>query len=309
MRALAVVAIALTALALGGCAEPPRAMTQPAGVAITRDIVYRRIDESTLALDLYRPSGTSMILPAVVWIHGGGWFRGKKDQCPIASLALHGYVVAAIDYRVTREAVFPAQIQDCKAAVSWLRAHARELGIDPERIGAFGSSAGGNLAALLGTTNGMPTYEDQRCAVASSDVRCVCAFFPPTDLARLARDGDPRYDRIRTAIPWLLGASAERRPEAARAASPVACAGPWSAPFLIFHGTADDTIPIEQSRLLVEALARWKVEATLVEVEGAGHEDLIWARPEVQAAAIAFLDRHLRPEQLGSAPRLAQTLP
>jgi acetyl esterase/lipase len=310
MRRTLLALVAMLAV-LAGCAEPPRSMTEPPGVVITRDLVYRRVETSALALDLYRPSGQSGPLPAVVWIHGGGWFRGKKDQCPIASLALHGYVIAAIDYRVTREAVFPAQIQDCKAAVRWLRAHAAELRIDPERIGAFGSSAGGHLAALLGTTDGMPGYDQPLPGepLEPAGVRCVCAFFPPTDLGRLARDDDPRYSRIRMAIPWLLGASAQRRPEAATAASPVACAGPWAAPFLIFHGRADETVPIEQSRLLVAALARWRVEATLIELDGAGHDDLIWGRPEVQQAAIAFLDRHLQPERLGSAPALAQTVP
>ncbi len=280
-------------------------MSRPAGVDIVRDIEYRRIDHSTLHLDLYRPVGAIGALPAVVWIHGGGWFRGKKDDCPVAGFAKHGYVVVAVDYRVTREGAFPAPVYDCKTAVSWIRGHAAELGIDPERIGAWGSSAGGHLAAVLGTTNGDPRYEDAALGTRpSSDVRCVCAFFPATDLIALASSTDPRYSRIRTAIPWLLGGPVREHLELARAASPAALASAHAAPFLLFHGTADEMIPLEQSQALDEALRHAGVESRLVVLKGAGHEDTIYARPEVEAAVVAFFDRHLCPERVGTAPAL-----
>ncbi|MBA2481792.1 MAG: alpha/beta hydrolase [Planctomycetes bacterium] len=291
---------------LAGCTSAPRSLTHPAGVEIVQDQTYRVVDGIALGLDLYRPDGVDEALPVIVWVHGGGWFRGKKDDCPIAGFARHGYVVAAIDYRVTRQAVFPAPVTDCKAAVSWLRANASRLRIDPDRIGVWGSSAGGHLAALVGTTNGHEFYEDPETRTrATSDVRCVCAFFPPTDLLRLYADSDPRFWRIRMAIPWLLGASVDRRTAAARAASPLALVTPSAVPFLIFHGDADTMVPLKQSELFDGALRAAGVESRLIVVPGAGHSDFICLRSDVEAEAVAFFDRHLKPERLGSEADVA----
>ena len=145
-------AVALAAAVLGGqTAQPIMARRRPAEVAnaaVQRDLVYKRVNGEVLTLDLYFPEKFSGPLPVIVWIHGGGWSRGRKERCPAVALVNDGYVIASIDYRLTSTAPFPAQIEDCKAAVRWLRANASQYSLDPDHIGVWGHSAGGHLAAL-----------------------------------------------------------------------------------------------------------------------------------------------------------------
>ena len=132
----------------------------PAGVRVLRDIVYARAPEQELKLDLYLPANRpEKPLPLIVWIHGGAWRAGSKDRNPAARFVAGGYVSASIAYRLSQTAVFPAQIHDCKAAIRWLRAHAGKYGIDPRRVAVWGSSAGGHLVALLGTSGGVEELE------------------------------------------------------------------------------------------------------------------------------------------------------
>jgi alpha/beta hydrolase fold len=129
-------------------------------------------------------------VPLIVWIHGGAFFFGSKEGFPVEPVPVHllleGYAVASINYRLSSEAVFPARLEDCKAAVRWLRAHdADEFGIDPNRIGVWGASAGGNLAALVGTTGEVRDFEVGENLGYSSRVQAVCDFFGPTDFLEM----------------------------------------------------------------------------------------------------------------------------
>jgi acetyl esterase/lipase len=127
-----------------------------------KNLTYVTHGGPSQTLDLYSPQKTKQV-PLIVWIHGGAFLFGSKEGFPVEPVPLHflleGYAVASINYRLSPEAVFPAQLEDCKAAIRWLRAHADNFGIDPNRIGAWGASAGGNLAALLGTTGEVRDFE------------------------------------------------------------------------------------------------------------------------------------------------------
>ena len=144
---------------------------------VDRDIVYASPAGSKQLLDIYRPAKPQGLLPTVVWIHGGAFRAGSKNQAGSATwLTEHGYAVVSINYRLSQEAVFPAQLQDCQAAVAWLRAHAAEYGLDPVRIGAWGPSAGGHLVSMVGLAAGPND---------SSRVRAVVDFFGPTDFLQM----------------------------------------------------------------------------------------------------------------------------
>jgi acetyl esterase/lipase len=287
--------IAAFALLAGGCflIGPPRSVTQPDGVDITRDLVYATAGKRELKLDLYLPHDAPRPLPLIVWIYGGGWLTGDKDPCLIARFALRGYAIASIEYRLSGEAIWPAQIHDCKAAVRWLRAHAAERGIDPERIGVWGASAGGHLACLLGTAQDPALEGAEGETAAASRVACVCAFFPATDLVALDRDPD-QDGRIRYAMKKLLDGPVAERLDAARQASPVTYVDAGDPPTLLIHGDADSVIPIAQSRLLADRLRAAGVACELREIHGVGHGNAIIAREDVRVAAAAFFARYLQ---------------
>ena len=165
-------------------------------------------------LDLYAPKKAKQV-PLIVWIHGGAFLFGSKEGFPVEPVPLHflleGYAIASINYRLSPEALFPAQLEDCKAAIRWLRAHADEFGIDPNRIGAWGASAGGNLAALLGTTGEVREFEVGENLDYSSRVQAVCDFYGPTDFCRWMRTvsltGKSTTRRIRRNRSWSVARS------------------------------------------------------------------------------------------------------
>ncbi len=229
----------------------------PNGFHPIRDIAYVPHASRSQILDVYVPDVPTAPRPLMIWIHGGGWSTGDKSAPPGMGLLVRGYVVASINYRLSREAVFPAQIYDCKAAVRFLRAHAREFDIDPSRIGVWGCSAGGQLAALLGTTNGRREYEGSAASLGiSSDVQAVCDWFGPTDFLQwkdLTGAGA-------IVVNQLLGNVVANRDVAARFASPAEQLGrsplgrSSTVPFLIMHGDQDKLVPLRQSQILYERL-------------------------------------------------------
>lgn len=253
-----------------------------------RDVVYTTVPRP-LVLDLYLPA-TPPPHPVIVWVHGGGWSGGDEDLPaghPARQMVARGYALASVEYRLSGEAVFPAQIHDCRAAVRWLRAHAREYGLDPTRFAAWGSSAGGHLVALLGAAGEVDAFDDaaQGNAGESGRVQAVVDWFGPADLTfAVGLPGDSSVTR-------LLGCSGCT--ERARQASPVTYVDASDPPFLIQHGTADPVVPFVQSEMLHAALTAAGVSSTRDLFTGAGHGGAAFNAPANVDRVKAFLDAAL----------------
>jgi len=280
---------ALSLLALGAGAQAPT----PLPAADLRDLVYTT-HPRPLRLDLHLPQGTPPF-PVVVWVHGGGWQNGDKalgTRHHALRQRERGYAVASIEYRLSGEAIFPAQIQDCKAAIRWLRENAPRFGLDPERIAAWGSSAGGHLVALLGTAAGVAALQDPEQGNASQPevVQAVVDWYGPVDFLLMpAGHHDANSPESR-----LLGCDVDDCPDRVAFASPLTYVDSGDPPFLIQHGSRDAVVDPTQSVLLHGALLAAGVESTHVVLPGAGH-----GGPEFSAAANlalveAFLDARLR---------------
>jgi acetyl esterase/lipase len=226
-----------------------------------------------LLLDLYLPAAGPDPAPLVVFLHGGGWLRGDRSMVspqfaswqpgPLTRLAADGFAVASVDYRLSGEARFPAQLEDVSAAVDWLAGQAGRYGFDAERIVLWGESAGAHLAALLGLRS------------AGARVRGVVDWYGPADLTALDEQvgaaGALTEDPLDSRQARLLGAPVGRMPELARAASPLRQVRAGAPPFLIAHGTADRMVPFSQSEALAAALAEAGADVRLLAVDGADH--------------------------------------
>ena len=260
-------------------------------VDVERGVVYGEVAGESLLLDVYRSLPLGEQRPAVVLIHGGGMWTGSRADMehPAQQLARAGYVAFSIDYRLVDAAAgrhrWPAQLDDVQRAVRWVRAHSADYGIDPVRVGAYGWSAGGQLAALLGTRD----TRDAPAPLASypSRVACVVDLAGDVDLAVYTQP--PALHEVVA----LLGGTPQEVPERYRDASPLSWIDGRTVPFLVVHGTQDDVVPIEQSRRLTAALRTAGVDVHYVELAGTGHHDMGWTR--VGQATLAFINRHLRP--------------
>lgn len=277
----------------------------PASAVVYKDLEYDRVGEKSLLLDLYYPKSVdgSVIekpVPVVVWIHGGGWINGSKDRCPATWLTEHGFAVASINYRLTDEAQWPAQIDDCRAAVGWLRHNAVEYQIDAGHIAVWGGSAGGHLAALLGTLDA-PAGE-----TLSTRVQAVCDWYGPTDLLTMppnvlgngvSGNGRTQADIANSNGAKLLGQTVRNVPELAKQASAIYHVSSDDPPFLIMHGENDPAVPIDQSRRLHEKLQAAKVDSTFHIVPDAGHGGKSFQSPEVRKIILDFFDTQLGPKK------------
>ena len=252
---------------LGGSQRGPAV---PAGVRVERDLSYVEDNDAKHRLDLYLPEKLDKPRPLLIWIYGGGWSVGDKvGRSPAVQLAADGYAVACVNYRLSGQAQFPAQIQDCKAAVRWLRGNAAKYNINPDHFGAWGGSAGGHLAALTGTSGGSKEFEPIGQYVETSDrVQAVCDQYGPTDLLKMDEQaygrGVIKHDEARSPESRLMGGPIQEDKEKTAKANPIKFITKECPPFLIMHGEADNTVPIGQSEILLEALKAHGIPASLI---------------------------------------------
>lgn len=270
------------------------AQDKPAAAVVHSDIVYARAGDEALHLDLARPAEGEGPFPAVLCLHGGGWVSGSRKQMTqtIEALARRGYVAASADYRLAPKHRWPACLEDCKAAVRWLRANAAAYHLDPERIGAVGLSAGGHLACLLGVAdNSEGPQGTAGNADRSSRVQAVVSFAAPTDLtAEELWTKDVRANNLEP----LFGGPPEATRDALRQASPALYAPKAPPAFLLLHGSADAVVPARQARALAEKVRQAGGSARVVVWEGEGHT---WAGPNLTRSLgqmLTFLDETLQ---------------
>jgi acetyl esterase/lipase len=276
-------------------AKAARPRVVPEDLELIRDVVYGKGGDKELKLDILRPKQPpAEPMPVVVYIHGGAWRGGSKAGMPglCNRLAQQGYFCVSVEYRFSQEAVFPAQIEDCKCAIRFLRAHAKEYKINPDRIGVWGHSAGGHLVALLGTAGdakdleGTGGWQDQ-----SSRVQCVIDCFGPTDFSVIPKGLEGVKEQMSSPIANLLGVPVAEVAEKGVKASPITYISKDDPPILIMHGDQDAIVPLDQSQRFYEALKKAGVDATLHVVKGAGHG---FGGQEIDAVTAAFFDKHLK---------------
>lgn len=246
----------------------------PPGVKAMKDLEYGRVGSRAMLLDLYLPDKGEKPLPLIIWIHGGAWMAGSKNgPSPALRFLKDGYAVAQVGYRLSPEAKFPAQIHDCKAAVRWLRAKSQEYNLDAKRFVAWGSSAGGHLVALLGTSGGVAELEGNvNDLKESSRVQAVVDWFGPTDFLHIGEpESDLQHNAPDSPEAKLIGGALLENKEKAAKASPITYVSKDAPPFLIMHGDHDRTVPFNQSELLYAALKKAGVDVTFVPMKGAGH--------------------------------------
>jgi acetyl esterase/lipase len=256
-----------------------------------RDLEYARVGDLPLQLDLYVPDTPRP--PLIVYVHGGGWRSGTKTEMPLGGLIKAGYTVASIDYRLSPQAPFPAQVHDIKAAIRFLRAQQSQLGIDARRIVIVGASAGGHLAALVGVTNGnkelegtVGTHLDQ-----SSDVQGIISLFGASNLLTILSQSTEHGLSVRVpALQLLLGGQPTEKPDLARLASPVEHIDAHDPPLLLLHGDADPQMPPEQSKELAAAYEKAGLPVKLVIIPKAVHGGKIFYDSEHVALMQEFIE-------------------
>jgi acetyl esterase/lipase len=264
------------------------------GQITAKDLVYAEAGSRKLLLDLYMPPGKKDPY-LVVWVHGGAWRQGSKENPPMGLLSA-GYALASVDYRLSTEAPFPALIHDIKASIRYLRGNAKKYGYRTDKIIIWGSSAGGHLAALVGTTNNDPELEGNLGAYTkeSSSVQVILDFYGPTNFLTILNQSTPHGIDVRVpALTLLLGKPLEQVNELAKKASPVYQVDPKDPPLLLVHGDQDNQVPVNQSLELMAAYKKNNLPVQIEFVSGAGHTDNVYYKEEVLGMVEKFLKKTL----------------
>ncbi|MFO1499356.1 MAG: alpha/beta hydrolase [Verrucomicrobiota bacterium] len=258
------------------------------------DIEYARIGDRALQLDLYLPR-LQPRAPLIVWVHGGAWRSGSKKNMPLGQLVADGYVVASVDYRLSTEARFPAQIHDLKAALRFLRGHGAEWQLATEKIVMAGDSAGGHLAALVGVSNGNAELEGDlgKERTQSSDVQGIISFYGAANLTTILNQSTPHGLSVRVpALELLLGDRPTNTPALAQLASPVFHADKNDPPLLLLHGDQDQQMPVNQALELMGAYQKVGAPVQLEIVHGAPHGGAMFYDGERLNIVRAFLTHY-----------------
>ncbi|SDF47824.1 alpha/beta hydrolase [Sporomusa acidovorans] len=287
-------------------------ITEPT-VRLISNVIYEQVpsrgyDNVAMGMDVLKPERNEK-MPAIVFVTGGGFINANKDNCiqQRMDMANAGYVVASITYRVAPTATFPQPLEDVKAAIRYLRAHADKFNINPKKIGIMGGSAGGYLSAMAGTTNGTKQFDKGEYLNQSSDVQAVVDFYGLSDLTRVGADYSEKVQEAHkspgaTEALWVNGSPVFGGKdggilvdsEKAKAANPITYISDKTAPFLLMHGDKDTVVSPSQTELLHQALIAHGIEATRYIVKGAQHGGVYWNQPEVMQKVIDFFDKHLK---------------
>jgi acetyl esterase/lipase len=268
-----------------GCSAIPGGAPAAFSVAPTaKDVVYTS-DANGRTRDLYVPAGTGPF-PVVINIHGGGFKFGDKgmvDETVGQAFLKAGYAIASINYRLSGDAQFPAAVQDAKAAVRFLRANAAKYNLNPDKIVAYGQSAGGNLASMLGVTGDVAEFDDPALGNAgvSSRVQAVVNWFGPTDFSQMDAQAkaqgcsasDQKHNDANSFESAYIGATVPEAPELVQKANPISYLSSDDAPFLIEKGDQDCTVPVENTKMLADAMQAAGMDVQFELLKGVGHGD------------------------------------
>lgn len=275
----------------------------PPGITWEFDVPYIKDGDSAQRLDIYYPEQQPKeSLPLIVHIHGGGWMGGSKYPCDVSRMTTQGYVVASVEYRFSQTSKFPAQIQDCQAAIRWLRANAQRYHLNPEKVGVIGGSAGGHLSALVGVTGGKKVFAAIGGNEDLSDaVQCVCDIFGPKNFASVMEQAGEdknvknvfKFNTPSDPYSELIGAKLSDKEKTA-AVSPISYVDKNSPPILILHGTHDALVPFAQSEEFEAAMKKNGAPVWLQKFPGAGHGGGSFGKPSIILLMKKFFDKYLQ---------------
>lgn len=267
--------------------------------SVTTGITFSQVDtwfghtRKDLKLDLIYPEDKSRTYPCIVWICGGGWLLMDRSAhlAYLSELARNGFVVASVEYRTSNEAQLPAQVQDVKTAIRYLRAHAKRYNIDTDKFGVMGESAGGYLTCMAALADD-PIYDTEEWSGYSSKVQAACPWYPPTDFRGFpyasAKDCEAAPESL------LLGKNVMEHGAEALQYCPVSQVTKDAPPFMIIHGNQDHTVPFEQGVILHDLLEEAGCDVTLLEVDGSDHADVPFFQKEMWEEIRKFFTEKLK---------------
>ena len=270
----------------------PLPASSPYGEALIKTNIPYGNEPARQNFDLILPAQkNSQPFPLVIWIHGGAWMLGIKEWDNVKYLVKHGYAIANVDYRFSTESPFPAQIQDCNAAMNFILAHAADYGVSATNFVVGGGSAGGHLALLLGLAR------DQKDFGTNPDIKplAILDFFGPADFIRIKNDFEAIHstnglESYLDIAAKLFGKPVGTATNEARIASPINYVSADSPPVLILQGGKDESVPLAQSERLHEALDKAGVKNQLIIVPDAGHDGPMFSTPDIAKKVVIFLD-------------------
>ena len=299
MKTFLILIIAVVSQILAFAQMPTASLIEsrlPKGTIVHGNIPYNNDTLKKHLLDIYVPADAKGKVPLVVLIHGGGWIGNDKyadmGYMPntVAAILNNGMAIASIDYRFATQAVFPAILQDCNKAVSFLYDNADRYGLDKNSIALMGFSAGGHLASLMGTSQNNKVSDFYfPNTYRPFQYKAVVDFYGPTDLVLLPGNEDEKSPES-----LLIGAAPLLRPDLAKRASPIACIDKNDPPFLIYHGEKDNTVSNKQSKLFSAWLTYYGVTNELTIVKDAPHFGTMYDVPQISNKVINFLKQHLQ---------------